>query len=98
IFRIWLAPDGEFTNPAGNDIVEDYKIDTPAVKNTDKGAYYQLRSRPCVVRVYKQPLRFALYDVNDTHKVWEETKPISFGAKTTQTMLRQANEYFYGCG
>lgn len=98
IFRIWLAPDGEFTNPAGNDIVEEYKVDNPLVKATDKGAYYQLKSRRCVVRVYKQPLRFALYDLTDTHKVWEEIKPISFGAKTTQTMARQPDEYFYGCG
>lgn len=98
IFRIWLAPDGEFTNPAGNDIVEEYKVDNPAVKVTDKGSYYQLKSRRCVVRIYKQPMRFALYDVTDAHKVWEETQPLSFGAKTTQTMSRQPNEYFYGCG
>lgn len=98
IFRIWLAPDGEFTNPAGNDIVEEYKVDNPWVKATDKGSYYQLKSRRCVVRIYKKPMRFALYDVTDTHKVWEETQPLSFGAKTTQTMSRQPNEYFYGCG
>ena len=98
IFRIWLAPDGEFTNPAGNDIIEDYTSKNPQIKAVDKGAYYQLKSAVCVVRVYKQPMRFALYDVTDTHKVWAETKPISFGAKTSQTMDRQPNEYFYGCG
>ena len=98
IFRIWLAPDGEFTNPAGNDIVEEYTVNNPQVKAIDKGTYYQLKSRQCVVRVYKSPMRFALYDITDTHKVWEETKPLLFGAKTTQTMERQSNEYFYGCG
>jgi alpha-glucosidase len=98
IFRIWLAPDGEFTNPAANDIVEQYTIKNPQVKATDKGLYYQIKSKQCVLRVYKQPMRFALYDVTDTHKVWAETRPISFGAKTTQTMARQPNEYFYGCG
>lgn len=98
IFRIWLAPDGDFTNPAGNDIVDQYKVDNPAVAATDKGSYYQLKSRQCVVRIYKQPMRFALYDATDKHKVWEETQPISFGAKTTQTMSRQPDEYFYGCG
>ena len=98
IFRIWLAPDGEFTNPAGNDIVEDYSTTNPAVLATDKGAYYQLKSKACVLRVYKSPLRFALYDVTNTHQVWAESKPISFGAKTTQTMARKSDEYFYGCG
>jgi len=58
IFRIWLAPDGEFTNPAGNDIVENYTIKNPQVKVTDKGAYYQLKSTACVLRVYKQPIRY----------------------------------------
>jgi alpha-glucosidase len=98
IFRIWLAPDGEFTNPAGNDIVEEYKIGHPLVTAVDRGAYFALKSRRCVLRVYKQPMRFALFDVTDAHPVWEESQPISFGAKTTQTMSRRVNEYFYGCG
>ncbi|WP_461451433.1 glycoside hydrolase family 31 protein [Mucilaginibacter sp.] len=98
IFRIWLAPVGDFTNPAGNDIVEQYTVTNPQVTAIDKGPYYQIKSKQCVLRVYKTPMRFALYDMTNTHKVWEETKPISFGAKTTQNMERQPNEYFYGCG
>ena len=98
IFRIWLAPDGEFTNPAGNDIVESYAIHDPQVVATDKGKYYELKSRDCKLRVYKAPLRFALYDVTGTHLVWADSKPISFGAKTTQTMISRPDEYFYGCG
>jgi alpha-glucosidase len=98
IFRIWLAPVGDFTNPAGNDIVEQYTVNNPQVNTADKGAYYQIKSRQCVLRVYKSPMRFALYDVTNTRKVWEEIKPINFGAKTTQSMERQPNEYFYGCG
>ena len=98
IFRIWLAPVGDFTNPAANDIVEQYTVYNPQVTATDKGAYYQIKSKQCVLRVYKSPMRFALYDVTNTHQVWAESKPISFGAKTTQSMERQPNEYFYGCG
>lgn len=98
IFRIWLAPDGEFTNPAANDMVTSYAVKTPVVTTSDKGGYYQVKSKDCVVRVYKKPLRFALYDVTDTRQIWEESEPLSFGACTRQTMTRQANEYFYGCG
>jgi len=98
IFRIWMAPDGEFTNPAGNDIVESYAIDNPTVISTDKGAYYQIKSKSCVLRVYKKPLKFAMYDETDTKLIWAETKPISYGDKTEQTLTRQANEYFYGGG
>ena len=98
IFRIWMAPDGEFTNPAANDIVENYAVHNPHVSSTDKGAYYLIKSNDCAVRVYKRPMRFAMYDVSDTHRIWEESKPISFGSKTVQTMKRQPDEYFYGCG
>jgi alpha-glucosidase (family GH31 glycosyl hydrolase) len=98
IFRIWMAPDGEFTNPAANDIVVDYGVKKPTLAWADKGTYYQLKSAQCVLRVFKAPLRFAMYDITDTHLIWEEAQPISFGAHTSQTMKRQANEYFYGCG
>jgi alpha-glucosidase (family GH31 glycosyl hydrolase) len=98
IVRIWMAPDGEFTNPAANDIVVDYDIKNPTLTWADKGTYYQLKSAQCILRVFKAPLRFAMYDVTDTRLIWEEAQPISFGAHTSQTMKRQANEYFYGCG
>lgn len=98
IFRIWMAPDGEFTNPAANDIVVDYGIKNPTLTSADKGTYYQLKSAQCVLRVYKSPLRFAMYDVTDSRPIWEEAEPITFGAHTRQNMKRQANEYFYGCG
>lgn len=98
IFRLWMAPDGEFSNPAGNDIVVDDTPGKSTVTATDKGNYYQVKSKSCVVRVYKQPLRFAMYDESDTQVIWEEAAPLSFGASTTQTMHRQPNEYFYGGG
>jgi len=98
IFRIWMTPDSEFTNPAANDIVVSYAIKNPTLISSDKGSYYQLKSKECVVRIYKAPLRFALYDITDTKQIWEETEPMSFGARTSQVMKRQPDEYFYGCG
>lgn len=98
IFRIWGAPDGEFTNPAGNEIVvsDDRKISKVNWKN--KGTYYELQTPACILRAYKAPLHFALYDKTNTRLVWEEEKGLSFGARTTQTLKRQPGEYFYGCG
>ncbi len=98
IFRLWLAPDGEFTNPADSDIVINYPTQKPGIKTSDAGTYYKMQSKNCVVRIYKTPLRFAMYDVTDTKPIWEESKPILFGARTIQTMQRGADEYFYGCG
>lgn len=98
IFRIWLAPDGEFTNPAASDIVINLPAPNLAIQTSDEGTYYKMKSKTCVVRIYKSPLRFALYDVNDTQPIWEESRPILFGSKTVQTLHRRADEYFYGCG
>ncbi|TWF41358.1 alpha-glucosidase (family GH31 glycosyl hydrolase) [Chitinophaga polysaccharea] len=98
IFRLWMAPDGEFTDPAGNDIVVMNQPGKVTLSSSDKGAYYQVKSNSCVVRVYKQPLRFALYDITNTRAIWEESTPLTFGSVTTQTMKRQPDEYFYGGG
>jgi alpha-glucosidase (family GH31 glycosyl hydrolase) len=98
IFRILLAPDGTFTDPTDSDMIVNYPARKPVIAVRDKGLYYQLKSDQCVVRVYKSPLRFAMYDGIDTKPVWEETRPLLFGARTIQTMKRGPEEYFYGCG
>lgn len=98
IFRIWLAPDGNFTDPDDSDIVINYPDKKPKIKTIDAGTYYKMQSAKCVVRIYKKPVRFAMYDVSNTKKIWVESKPLLFGAKTVQTMQRDTDEYFYGCG
>ncbi|MDB5278196.1 MAG: glycoside hydrolase [Ferruginibacter sp.] len=98
IFRIWLAPDGNFTDPAAGDIV----IAKPALKSniifTDKGDYVLLQSKLCAVRAYKKPMRFAMYNAANTAVIWEEKQPLLFGQKTVQTLSARPGEYFYGCG
>jgi alpha-glucosidase (family GH31 glycosyl hydrolase) len=98
IFRLQLAPDGIFTDPTGGDIVVAQPPGNLSVTAVDKGAYYAIGSNKCVVRVYKYPLRFAMYDATDRKMIWREIKPLSFGEKTVQTLARQEDEYFYGCG
>ncbi|RHJ83253.1 TIM-barrel domain-containing protein [Parabacteroides sp. AM08-6] len=98
IFRIWLAPDGEYTNPAANSIVVDYGVKSPHVSMSNAGDYYKFATPQCVVRVYKNPIRFAMYDKNNKSALFEEAEPIAFGLKTSQTLRRSADEEFYGCG
>jgi alpha-glucosidase (family GH31 glycosyl hydrolase) len=98
IFRIWLAPDGEFTNPAGNAIVVDYGVKNPSVSVSQNAQYYALKSKDCVLRVYKNPMRFAMYDKTNKQVIWEEAEPLYFGSRTVQTLKEQPNEYFYGGG
>ncbi|MFJ8822111.1 NPCBM/NEW2 domain-containing protein [Streptomyces sp. NPDC102467] len=96
-FRIELAPDGTFTDPAGDDIVLPQGR-PPATRWKDKGDRYELSSSKVTLRAYKSPLRFALFR-HDGTQVWAESAPISWTAdSTTQTLGRGSEEQFYGAG
>ncbi|GHE57117.1 hypothetical protein GCM10014715_07740 [Streptomyces spiralis] len=96
-FRIEVAPDGTFTDPVGDDIVLP-QGKPPATRWADRGDRYELSTDKVTLRVYKAPLRFALYRVDGT-RLWEETRGISWnGTSTTQTLARGADEQFYGTG
>jgi len=101
LFRIWLGPEGSFTdyptNPQDAPIVV-FNGAPIAVPFRDAGDYYRLETRECVLRVYKRPLRFALFDRDNTSVVWQETRPLSYGPTTTQTLRRGESENFYGGG
>ncbi len=96
IFRIWLATDGAFTDPAGKEIAYHLPADSPVVVARDSGAFYSLRTTSCELRIYKAPIRFALFA--EGRRIWEEAQPLVFGAETMQAFIRGSNEYFYGCG
>ena len=98
IFRFWVAPDGEFTNPAGNAIVMDYSIKNPSVKVSNRDDYYLFTTPKCAIRVYKKPMRIALYDKVNKKRFFEEAKPLRFGNETAQVLLRSSDEHFYGGG
>ncbi|MFJ9041256.1 NPCBM/NEW2 domain-containing protein [Streptomyces sp. NPDC102406] len=96
-FRIELAPDGKFTDPAGDDIVLPQGR-PPATRWQDKGDRYELSSSRVTLRAYKSPLRFALFR-HDGTRVWAESAPLRWTAdSTTQTLDRGADEQFYGGG
>jgi len=98
IFRIWMAYDGEFSNPASEDIVintPDEKVD---VKYTDEEEYHLFKTSEMVLRAYKDTLRFALYRADNKTLVWEEARGMTYGKETVQYLKRGEKEYFYGGG
>jgi len=98
IFRILLAYDGEFTNPAGKDIII-YTPNTPVdCKWNDQGDYYLMKTPSMAIRAYKKPLRFALYRGDNSTLVWEEIKGITYGKQTVQYLKRGKDEQFFGGG
>ncbi|WP_187413527.1 NPCBM/NEW2 domain-containing protein [Micromonospora sp. MP36] len=108
VFRIWLAPDGQFTDPANTppddpaapdaNIVVKTDYPNPQTSWSDAGGYYSLRTSAIEVRAYKSPLRFALHRA-DGSTVWSETQPLRWTDTTTsQTLARGATEQFLGGG
>lgn len=98
IFRLWLAPDGEYTNPAADEIVVDYGVKSPSVSVSKTSQYYKFTTSKCVVRVYKNPLRLAMYEKDNKRVIFEESEPITFGTKTSQVIKASKDEAFYGGG
>ncbi|MER7859856.1 TIM-barrel domain-containing protein [Amycolatopsis japonica] len=97
--RVWLAPDGTFTDPAGSKIVLPRTGAPVTPKTADKGDYWAVSTAKATLRAYKHPLRLALYDGADRKRLWEESAPLSWTDKqTTQTLARTATEQFVGGG
>lgn len=100
IFRLWLSPDGSFSDdPAGSALAPTTDFGPVAATSTDAGTYYRITTGGLSIHVNKSPLRFSVYRADDTTPVWEETRPTSWGGgHTTQYLARGADEQFYGTG
>ncbi|MFZ4569521.1 MAG: TIM-barrel domain-containing protein [Bacteroidales bacterium] len=98
IFRIQMAYDGMFTNPARSDIVISQPIGRVGVQFAEKEGYYLMTTSAVALRAYKNPLRFAMYKPDNKTMVWEENRCLTYGKETVQYLSRGENEYFYGGG
>ncbi|MBU2649922.1 MAG: DUF5110 domain-containing protein [Bacteroidetes bacterium] len=98
MFRIWLGPNGNFSNPAGDQIVVSYEFPPIEVTWADSMDYYIMNTDDLSLRAYKSPLRFELFKADNTTLIWEEETPLDYGTRTFQYLNRRQDEYFYGCG
>jgi alpha-glucosidase (family GH31 glycosyl hydrolase) len=99
IVRIWMEPKGEFQDPTEGKILAPNNFKAPEIVFKDEGNYYKLQSKKCVIRVYKNPLKFAMYDFRDVSPIWEEEAPLQYSEKCTKQSLKtKEDEYFYGGG
>jgi len=98
LFRIWLGPDGVFTDPAGGEIVLPHPWKAFPVALAEENSCFRISTQRMTIRVYKNPLRFGMYDAENKHRIWEERVPLDYGTRTIQSLESAGNEYFYGCG
>jgi alpha-glucosidase (family GH31 glycosyl hydrolase) len=98
IFRIQMAYDGTFTNPAGDYIVNSPPRDKVDVKYSKTKEYHLLQTEKTALRIYSNPLRFAMYKADNRTLVWEERQGLTYGKETVQYLSRGVDEYFYGGG
>ncbi|MFD5887439.1 TIM-barrel domain-containing protein [Streptomyces sp. NPDC060334] len=100
VFRLWLAPDGTFTDdPAGSDLAPTTDFGPVDSSSADAGTYYRITTGALSIRVHKAPLRFSVLRAHDSTPLWEESRPTSWsGGRTTQYLTRGADEQFYGTG
>ncbi len=98
IFRINLAKDGIFTDPTNGEITVHDETPMAGIVATDEGDYYKLQSNDLVLRAYKSPFTFAMYNADESEMIWEENNPLTFGQQTRQRLNNSADEHFYGCG
>ncbi|WP_200895382.1 TIM-barrel domain-containing protein [Kitasatospora griseola] len=100
IFRIWLSPNGAFTNdPAGSDLAVTTTFGSVGATLSDAGTYWRIDTAAIALRINKTPLTFALYRADNTTLLWAESQPTSWTtSQTTQYLNRGADEQFYGTG
>ncbi len=108
LFRVWLAPTGEFSDPANDEPADPDAPDADIVVKTDyagagsqvheTAAAYVIATSAARLTVTKSPLTLRLADA-DGDVLWEETAPLSWDdAGTTQSLAQGPQEQFFGGG
>ena len=72
MFRIWLAPTGNFYNPAGDHIVVSYDYPSFDINWSDEGDHYLFSTGTLNLRANKSPLTFTLYESDNSTLIWKE--------------------------
>lgn len=106
MFRIWLGVNGQFKELSGKTsekpkepIVIKDDFGPVNVKWSDEGTYYKMETGKFVLRAYKNPLKFAMYQSDNKTVVWEESTGLNYnGQSSSQQLIRGEDEYFYGGG
>jgi len=104
LFRIQAAARGDkgkLSEPGNKAaaIVEHEPSGPVAHEFSDAGDHHLLRTSEFALRIYKKPLRFALYQADNRTPLWQEAQPLDQADKlSVQTLASDKAERFYGGG
>ncbi|MFC9331641.1 TIM-barrel domain-containing protein [Kitasatospora sp. NPDC057015] len=100
IFRLWISPDGTFSDdPAGTSLAIRTDFGAVTTSYTDETTYYKITTPGLTIRVNKSPLQFSTYRSDNSTLVWKESAPTDWTTtQTTQHLSEGADEQFYGTG
>ncbi|MFD8706893.1 TIM-barrel domain-containing protein [Kitasatospora sp. NPDC059648] len=97
--RLRAAPDGDTGDPVGSAIIRKQPELQTRTSTFDAGDHYGIRSGHLVLRVYKHPLRFGLYQADDRTAIWQEDAPLRWSTNgLRQSLTRGPDEQFFGGG
>ena len=101
IFRIWAGSDGKLIGSGDKaaPIVLKKEITKVEHQLRDMGEYQLLQTSKLGLRIYKKPLRLALYKADNKTLLWKELQPLEIGEKASfQTLSSTSDEVFFGGG
>jgi alpha-glucosidase len=101
MFRVWAGSEGKLIGAGDKAAPIVLKKDYANVdyQLTDKGDYQLLQTTKMALRIYKKPLRLALYKVDNKSLLWQEMQSLDIAEKSSfQTLSTSADEYFFGGG
>ena len=101
LFRVWAGSDGKLIGNGDKAAPIVIKTDYAKVdyQLSDQGDYQLIRTSKIALRLYKKPLRLALYKADNKSLVWQETQALELGEKSSfQTLSSSPDEVFFGGG
>ncbi len=104
IFRIWVSSttgtfsDAEAAGDSVKIVIFKGTPIQPTIDSTTSTTYYLVKTSQCALRILKSACTFGLYDATNTTVIFQEASPINLGTSTVQTITKQTNDHYYGCG
>lgn len=101
LFRARAGVDGKLleSGDKASPIVIKKDYSKVAYQLSDQTDYQLLQTSAMALRLYKKPLRMAVYKADNKTLIWQEAQPLELAAKASfQTLSSSADEHFFGGG